>query len=1594
MTMNNMSYKTLIAVSFAVAFSVSSASILNAQDSASQPPAATTPAPAAAPPDESTPTQPAAPTEATQSPDSQPPATPATEPPATPATEPPATPATEPRVVAPTAASVPAATSTLEPPVSAKPQPPTPDAQREKTPEGTMPMAWMDSFHWRSIGPTNMMGRITAIAVNEKSPSTWWAATASGGLLKTTNNGTTFEHQFDKEAVVSIGDVQVSSSNPDILYVGTGEANPRNSVSWGKGVYKSTDSGKTWQHLGLDKSFQIGRLAIHPENPDLVYVGVLGRLWGPNEDRGLYKTTDGGKTWERILFVDDQTGVIDVQMHPKNPDTLIVATYERLRDGFDGNDPIKKYGVGSAIHRTTDGGKTWEKLSQGLPTSKLGRIGLQYYRSNPDFVYAIIESEKIGQRPANAPFLGIRSEDIEAGAKLVDVVGDSPAAKAGLKTDDIVVGADGLRIISNDDLLKAIRKHVASEKMKFEVVRDRKIETIEVELGYFPGMEPKEKKEGAEAETAEKKPEESESGASGEGAAAGRGGAASQNNEFTGTLGGQAENLQGQQGREEHEFGGIYLSKDGGTTWARINTLNPRPMYYSQVRIDPADNKYMYVLGTELYRSKDSGETFTDDGGNNVHSDHHAMWIDPKDGTHMILGGDGGIYVTHDRMDNWDHLNHVAIGQFYHVGVSANRDYFVYGGLQDNGSWGGPNRSSNSSGPTNTDWFNVGGGDGFVCFVDPEDPDQIYSESQNGAMSRINLRTGERSGMRPRRPQGQGGPGGQAGAGAGQTGGRGEAGQGRAAGLGAAAGAGAAAGPGGQGGAGGQRGQGRGAGQAAATAYRFNWKTPFLLSPHNSKIYYTVGNHVFRSWYKGNSLEAISPEITNTDKGSGSAVSESPAQAGLIYAGTTDGALWVTRDGGKLWEPIYVLKKEEPKPEAKKAEGTEDPVKPDPTTTAKPEASQGDKPKDPPTAPESSKPEADKPVGEKPAESKPADPNVPAGQNVNSPMPDAAPPAPSAPAAISGDRPNRLAQMIEQQDKNGDGKLQKDEVSERLRSAFDQLDANEDGALDQDELRTMFSRGGGRRRPAENAPATETAGEKPAEVPVDEPKSESTATTPAAESKPTETPKSESPSESSKPAIENKSDASAAPNVTDDPVSGNWSLNLQMRGFGGGGAGRPPGARGAGGQTGAGGQGGGGRGPGGGGERPTFDLTLKLQPDNKVTGSFKSMRGEGEISDGKFDPQTKQLSFVADTGQADFVFQATIDGQKISGSININDSFNIEFTGEKTAANSEASASPAAAASAETKALQDLVPGPRWVSSIEASRFKASRVYITLDGHRSNDDEPYLFVSEDSGKTWRSIRSNLPTSAGTTWAIREDIKNENVLYLGCEFSVWVSIDRGASWTKFNGNLPTVAVHDFAQHPTSGEIVAATHGRSLWILDVSAIRQLSSERIKSDAFLYEPNEVIRWRRKPSQGSPGNRAFHGENPSQSAHLHYTLGKESQDLSLQILDIKGSVIYSFVDAPRSAGLHHLEWDLRRASSGAGAGRGQRFGGGFGGVPAGKYLVALTVDGQTYRQVLSIERDPTAPADAIVNESEEEFFEEEEEEEKREGESVETIR
>jgi hypothetical protein len=551
----------------------------------------------------------------------------------------------------------------------------------------------------------------------------------------------------------------------------------------------------------------------------------------------------------------------------------------------------------------------------------------------------------------------------------------------------------------------------------------------------------------------------------------------------------------------------------------------------------------------------------------------------------MLIGCDGGLYLTYDRMSSWDHLNTRALGQFYHVAVDTRPLYHVYGGLQDNGSWGGPSRTRNGSGPLNEDWISVGGGDGFTCRVDPNDPDLVYSTSQNGNISRRNLRTGETAVIRPRPTPPPGAP----------TAGGG----------------------------------GRPQANPDRDRYRFNWSTPFILSSHNSRIFYSAGNVVFRSLDRGNDLEIISPEITLSRKGTASALAESPKNPNVLYVGTDDGALWITKDGGRQWTNV-------------------------------------------------------------------------------------------------------------------------------------------------------------------------------------------------------------------------------APNVK--------------------------------------------------------------------------------------------------------------------------------------------------------------LPGPRWVATIEPSRTVEGRAYVAFDAHRSDDDEPYVYVTEDFGQSWKSLRANLPW--GSTRCLREDITNPNLLYLGTEFGAWASLNRGETWVKINSNLPTVAVHEFAQHPTAGEIVAATHGRSLWILDVTPLRQMTTEVLKAPAHLFKPNTAMRWRSEPRKGGT-TRRFVGENPPPGAPLYYSLTKKADKISLKVMDVEGKLVRE-LRPNGEPGLHRITWDMGRAvartggarggrggpggGSGSGPGAGgaaggisetptesgeetppRRPGGGFGGpggaapVASGTYRVVLTVDGKEFSQTLRVEGDPV-PGSGLFAEEEEE--------------------
>lgn len=560
-----------------------------------------------------------------------------------------------------------------------------------------------ESLRFRNIGPATMGGRIDDFAVLETNPSVFYVATATGGLWKTMNHGTTWESLFTDQDVVSIGDVAIASNDASVVWVGTGENNNRQSGSWGGGIYKSTDGGHTWKHMGLTESRHIARIVVDPVDHDVVYVAALGHLWGANRERGVYKTTDGGVTWTPALQVDENTGATELVMDPSNNKVIYAATYQRRRTnwGFNGGGP------GSAIWKSSDAGRTWTKLTNGIPAGDMGRIGLDIYGKNPNVLYARIE---------------------------------------------------------------------------------HRTQT------------------------------------------------------------------------------GLYRSDDAGASWFKVSDMNPRPMYFSQVRIDPNDDRRIYVLGVELHISDDGGRTFI---GNTVpHSDHHAMWIDPSNSNHVLTGCDGGVNVTWDRGAKWDFIDNIDIGQLYHVGFDMDTPYNVMGGLQDNASWHGPSAVRADIGIGNFDWLNIGTGDGFVTLADPTSARTLYAESQGGNMIRVDRLSMERKNIRPQPARGE-------------------------------------------------------------TSFRWNWDTPMQLSPHNASTLYVAANKVFKSTDRGDHWEAISPDLTaQIDRDTLSIMgvrgrdiaiarndgvstfgvivsfAESAKKAGVFYSGADDGTVYVSRDNGGNWTNV------------------------------------------------------------------------------------------------------------------------------------------------------------------------------------------------------------------------------------------------------------------------------------------------------------------------------------------------------------------------------------------------------------------------------------------------------------------------------------------------------------------------------------------------------------------------------------------------------------------------------------------------------------------------------------------------------------------
>lgn len=830
----------------------------------------------------------------------------------------------------------------------------------------------VEALRPRPLGPAVMGGRVSSLAVVESRPTTMYVGAASGGVWKTINNGTTWNCVFEGGSTASIGDIAVAPSNPDVIWVGTGESNPRNSVAWGDGIYRSTDAGKTWQHVGLKETAHIGRIVVHPKNPDIAYVAAVGHIWGPNRDRGLYKTADGGKTWVQVKYVNDETGFIDVAMDPNDPETLYAAAYQMRRDGFSGGNPAVQWGPGSALFKTTDGGKNWTALTRGLPTRPLGRCGIAVSAKDPQIVYAVIQTDK--------------------------------------------------------------------------------------------------------SDTSSK----------------------------------------GQPPREngDTDTGGIFRSQDRGETWTKVNDLCPRPFYYGQVRVDPADEKRLYVLGVDLFISTDSGKTFRNDGARLVHPDHHALWINPRNPEQLVLGNDGGLYFSYDRGDTWEHVNNLPISQFYSAAVDSRRPYHVFGGLQDNGTWFGPVANHRQEGITPGDWHRILGADGFQCQIDPTEPDVAYAEAQWGRLKRIDLRSGKKVDIRPR-PQG------------------------------------------------------------TEPELRFNWCAPLIISPHNARILYFGGNHVFRSLDRGDHWERISPDLTHGKPGSSpdmghtlTALAESPRKPGLLYAGSDDGRVHVSRDGGASWTDV----------------------------------------------------------------------------------------------------------------------------------------------------------------------------------------------------------------------------------------------------------------------------------------------------SSKIPGP----------------------------------------------------------------------------------------PGDRTISRIEASRFSENLAYLAVDRHRSDDRAPYLFRTADAGATWESITGDLPHDA-SVYVVREDLRNPELLFAGTETGLFISLDAGRHWQRVRGGFPTVAVHDLVIHPRERELVIATHGRGMWVVDIAPLQELTAAVLAANVHLFEVKSASRFHARETNGWAGARAYRAPNPQTGAAIWFYVKRELPfPVRVTVTDAQGAEV-AVLPEVREAGLHRVHWDLRlppESSSEDGDP-----------APAGDYVARIKVGNQVLMKKFHVE-------------------------------------
>lgn len=577
---------------------------------------------------------------------------------------------------------------------------------------------------WRSVGPEFCGGRIEAIACHPDEPYTFYVGAGSGNLWKTLNNGTTWEPIFENESTFAIGCVTIAPSDPKTIWIGTGEVLMARSSYAGTGVFKSTDAGKTWQNMGLHDSHHVPQIVIDPKNPEVVYAASLGRNYGPNQERGVFKTTDGGRNWEKVLYISENVGIVELEMDPSDNKTLYAAAWERERKAWNN----VAFGEGSGLYKTTDAGKTWKRLTKGLPAGEYtGRFGLAIAPSDPKIIYALLDNH------------------------------EPPPA-----------------------------------------------------------------------------------------------------------------------GTDRQGTGEVYRSDDKGETWQKMHKdVVPTTIGWDfcLLRVSPDNPDEIYILGGKLLHSTDAGKTYEETGETIVHLlshdirvmhlDMHDMWIDPKNTNRLLLGNDGGFYISHDRGKTWLHFNNFPIAEIYAVWVDMDKPYNIYAGTQDNAALYGPGNHNVEDRLTKygveDPWKDVyldqwGGGDSYFIYRDPIDHDIIFYEHQFGDLRRKNMKTGETKDIRPTVTEGE-------------------------------------------------------------PELRYNWMTPYFISKYNQVTLYYAAHKVFKSTDRGDSWTCISPDLTtnpgpekqgNVPYGTITMLSESPLKQGLIYAGTDDGNVQVTTDDGKTWKIVNV----------------------------------------------------------------------------------------------------------------------------------------------------------------------------------------------------------------------------------------------------------------------------------------------------------------------------------------------------------------------------------------------------------------------------------------------------------------------------------------------------------------------------------------------------------------------------------------------------------------------------------------------------------------------------------------------------------------